>query len=97
MPHFKSAGEKLQAANEILLPVQALQGKHTLQTHWTLLRKEEGESTVTHTLQPACRQMHKCVQSGHLSLCEYMWIPPASIYRFLTVVSGGRGRHDYKS
>ncbi len=49
MPHFKSAGEKLQAANEFLLLVQTLQGTHTLQTHWTLLRKEE-ESTVTHPL-----------------------------------------------
>lgn len=38
MPHFKSAGEKLQAPNEFLLLVQTLQGTHTLQTHRTLLR-----------------------------------------------------------
>lgn len=37
--HFKSVGEKLQAANELLLLVQTLQGMHTLQTHWTLLQE----------------------------------------------------------
>lgn len=39
IPHFKSAGKKLQAANEFLLLVQTLQGTHTPQTHWTLLRE----------------------------------------------------------
>lgn len=43
MPHFKSAGEKLQAANEFLLLVQTLQGTHTLHTHWTLLRERSRE------------------------------------------------------
>lgn len=70
MPHFKSAGEKLQAANEILLLVQALQGKHTLQTHWTLLRKRRRrEYSNTHNTS---------VFKVDISLCVsvYMWIPP---------------------
>lgn len=49
LPHFESAGKKLQAANELLLLVQTLQGAHTLQTHRTLLEENRTQATVTHT------------------------------------------------
>lgn len=50
MPHFKSASEKLQATNEFLLLVQTLQGTHTLQTHWTLLKERRTEYSNTNSI-----------------------------------------------